>query len=39
LQNKPDGSNEIIYSKAGSIQDPQAFLELIVKEIVLAEEE
>jgi thiol-disulfide isomerase/thioredoxin len=38
LQIRPDGSNEIIYSKAGSIHDPRAFLELIVKETVLAEE-
>jgi peroxiredoxin len=38
LQVKPDGSNRIIYSKAGSIQDPQAFLELIVKKSVLEQE-
>jgi len=35
LQIKPDGSNKIIYSKAGSIQDPQTFLELIVKKTVI----
>ena len=35
LQIKPDGTNEIIYSKAGSIQDPKAFLELIVKKTVI----
>lgn len=38
LQIKPDGSNKIIYSKAGSIQDPQAFLELIVKKSALEQE-
>lgn len=27
----PDGSNKIIYSKAGSIQDPKQFLDLIIK--------
>ena len=27
-----DGSNNIIYSKAGSIQDPKQFLDLIIKE-------
>ena len=31
LKMKEDGSNEIIYSKAGSIQEPQDFLDLIVK--------
>ena len=31
LQIKPDGSNKIVYSKAGSIQDTQGFLDLIVK--------
>ena len=35
LQIKPDASNKIIYSKAGSIQDPRAFLELIVKKSLL----
>ena len=35
LQIKPDGSNKIIYSKAGSIQDARSFLELIVKESAL----
>jgi thiol-disulfide isomerase/thioredoxin len=38
LQIKPDGSNKIIYSKAGSIQDPRAFLELIVKKSGLEQE-
>jgi len=28
----PDGSNKIVYSKAGSIQDPNQFLDLIIKE-------
>ncbi|OGW42969.1 MAG: hypothetical protein A2Y66_03095 [Nitrospirae bacterium RBG_13_41_22] len=27
----PDGSNKIIYSKAGSFQDPNQFLDLIIK--------
>jgi len=31
LQIKPDESNNIVYSKAGSIQDPQEFLDLIIK--------
>lgn len=35
VQTKPDGSNRIIYSKAGSIQDPQEFLELITKKALL----
>jgi len=35
LEIKPDGSNKIIYSKAGSIHDPQAFLELLVTKTVL----
>jgi peroxiredoxin len=35
LEMKEDGSNNVIYSKAGSIQNPQAFLELIVKKSVL----
>lgn len=28
----PDGSNRIIYSKVGTIQDPQQFLELLLKQ-------
>jgi peroxiredoxin len=31
LEMKQDGSNKIVYSKAGSIQGPQEFLDLIVK--------
>jgi peroxiredoxin len=31
----PDGSNKVIYSKAGSIQDPENFLELILKKALL----
>jgi len=31
LDIKEDGSHEIIYSKAGSIEDPQEFLDFIVK--------
>jgi peroxiredoxin len=33
-----DGSNKIIYSKAGSIQDPNQFLDFILKESGLKKE-
>ncbi len=34
-----DGSNSIIYSKVGSIQDPNQFLDMIVKDSGLKQEE
>ena len=34
----PDGSNKIIYSKVGSIQNPEQFLDLIVRESGLKQE-
>ena len=35
LQIKPDGSNKVVYSKAGSIQVPQEFLDLIIRKTSL----
>lgn len=32
IKNKADGTNKLIYSKVGSIQDPNQFLDLIIKE-------
>ncbi len=32
LKMNPDGSNKIVYSKVGSIQDPGRFLDMILKE-------
>jgi len=34
----PDGSNKIIYSKVGSIQNPEQFLDLIIRESGLKQE-
>jgi hypothetical protein len=32
IKKNPDGSNKIVYSKVGSIQDPNQFLDMIIKE-------
>jgi hypothetical protein len=31
IKKNPDGSNKIIYSKVGSIQSPDQFLDMIIK--------
>ncbi len=35
----PDGSSKVVYSRAGSIQDPNAFLDMIIQEAGLQKEE
>jgi len=34
----PDGSSKVVYSRAGSIQDPNAFLDMIIQEAGLQKE-